>query len=316
MLSSNSLMLMPSITPFNWLNLHKANSLVSNLKDLGYATLAAHPYTNSNYRRDSAWLTLGFDETHFQDDFPTKETYGNRPYQTDSATYRDLEGLYEAMPEDQPRFVFLVSIQSHGDYDMNPPEEDIVHAATDYGEYDSIMDEYLSNIYMTDRAFGELTEYLTEQYEKTGRKVIVAMAGDHAPSFVDHVADHTFTDENNLQILERSTPYLIWANYPLENAGQTSATDEYNRMDMCMLAPTLVENAGLPLTPYYQYLLALKQVAPVVTAANDYMDADGVTHTYGENAELDAWVHGYFYLEYNNIGAKATSQQNLFQVEK
>ena len=316
MLSSNSLMLMPSITPFNWLNLHKANSLVSNLKDLGYATLAAHPYTNSNYRRDSAWLTLGFDETHFQDDFPTKETYGSRPYQTDSATYRDLEGLYEAMPEDQPRFVFLVSIQSHGDYDMNPPEEDIVHAATDYGEYDSIMDEYLSNIYMTDRAFGELTEYLTEQYEKTGRKVIVAMAGDHAPSFVDHVADHTFTDENNLQILERSTPYLIWANYPLENAGQTSATDEYNRMDMCMLAPTLVENAGLPLTPYYQYLLALKQVAPVVTAANDYMDADGVTHTYGENAELDAWVHGYFYLEYNNIGAKATSQQNLFQVEK
>ena len=316
MLSSNSLMLMPSITPFNWLNLHKANSLVSNLKDLGYATLAAHPYTNSNYRRDSAWLTLGFDETHFQDDFPTKETYGSRPYQTDSATYRDLEGLYEAMPEDQPRFVFLVSIQSHGDYDMNPPEEDIVHAATDYGEYDSIMDEYLSNIYMTDRAFGELTEYLTEQYEKTGRKVIVAMAGDHAPSFVDHVADHTFTDENNLQILERSTPYLIWANYPLENAGQTSATDEYNRMDMCMLAPTLVENAGLPLTPYYQYLLALKQVAPVVTAANDYMDADGVTHTYGENAELDAWVHGYFYLEYNNIGAKATGQQNLFQVEK
>ena len=32
--------------------------------------------------------------------------------------------------------------------------------------------------------------------------------------------------------------------------------------------------------------------------------------------QLDAWVHGYFYLEYNNIGAKATSQQNLFQVEK
>ena len=316
MLTSNSLILMPSITPFNWLNLYNANSVVSYLKGLGYSTMAAHPYTNSNYRRDSAWLALGFDETHFQDDFPTKETYGSRPYQTDSATYRDLEGLYEAMPEDQPRFVFLVSIQSHGDYDMNPPEEDIVHAATDYGEYDSIMDEYLSNIYMTDRAFGELTEYLTEQYEKTGRKVIVAMAGDHAPSFVDHVADHTFTDENNLQILERSTPYLIWANYPLENAGQTSATDEYNRMDMCMLAPTLVENAGLPLTPYYQYLLALKQVAPVVTAANDYMDADGVTHTYGENAELDAWVHGYFYLEYNNIGAKATSQQNLFQVEK
>src|SRR5699024_8933711 len=73
MLSSNSLMLMPSITPFNWLNLYGANSLVSYTKDLGYATLAAHPYTNSNYRRDSAWRALGFDETHFEGDFPTKE---------------------------------------------------------------------------------------------------------------------------------------------------------------------------------------------------------------------------------------------------
>ena len=90
MLSSNSMTLMPSITPFNWLNLYGANSLVSYTKSLGYTTMAAHPYTNSNYRRDSAWRALGFDETYFQDDFPTKEYYGNRPYQTDSASYKDF----------------------------------------------------------------------------------------------------------------------------------------------------------------------------------------------------------------------------------
>ena len=150
MLTSNSLILMPSITPFNWLNLYNANSVVSYLKGLGYSTMAAHPYTNSNYRRDSAWLALGFDETHFQSDFTTQETYGDRPYQTDSATYRDWETMYEAMPEDKPRFSFLVSIQSHGDYDMNDASLDIVHAATDYGDYDALMDEYLSWIKMTD----------------------------------------------------------------------------------------------------------------------------------------------------------------------
>ena len=128
MLSSNSMTLMPSITPFNWLNLYGANSLVSYTKSLGYTTMAAHPYTNSNYRRDSAWRALGFDETHFQEDFPTQEYYGDRPYQTDSASYRDFEAMYEAMPEDQPRFAFLVSIQSHGDYDMNDASQDIVHA--------------------------------------------------------------------------------------------------------------------------------------------------------------------------------------------
>ncbi len=101
MLTSNSLILMPSITPFNWLNLYNANSVVSYLKGLGYTTMAAHPYTNSNYRRDSAWLALGFDETHFESDFPTKETYGDRPYQTDSATYRDWEKMYEATARGQ-----------------------------------------------------------------------------------------------------------------------------------------------------------------------------------------------------------------------
>lgn len=314
MLTSNSLMLMPSITPFNWLNLYGADSIVSYLEDLGYSTMAAHPYTNLNYRRNSAWLALGFDQVYFEDSFPTKEYYGNRPYQTDSATYKDLEAMYESMPEDQPRFTFLVSIQSHGDYDMNDPELDLVHAATDYGEYDEVMDEYLSCMYLTDQAFGELTDYFTQVYEETGRKVIVAMAGDHAPSFVDHVADKTIASENDLQILERSTPFIIWANYPLENAGETNESDPLNRMDLCMFAPAVAEQAGLPLTDYYEYLLAMQDDVTVMTAGNDYMDANGVTHVYGENETNDDWVHGYFALEYNNIGTHAKKNDSLFSL--
>lgn len=314
MLTSNSLMLMPSITPFNWLNLYGADSIVSYLEDLGYSTMAAHPYTNLNYRRNSAWLALGFDQVYFEDSFPTKEYYGNRPYQTDSATYKDLEAMYESMPEDQPRFTFLVSIQSHGDYDMNDPELDLVHAATDYGEYDEVMDEYLSCMYLTDQAFGELTDYFTQVYEETGRKVIVAMAGDHAPSFVDHVADKTIASENDLQILERSTPFIIWANYPLENAGETNENDPLNRMDLCMFAPAVAEQAGLPLTDYYEYLLAMQDDVTVMTAGNDYMDANGVTHVYGENETNDDWVHGYFALEYNNIGTHVKKNDSLFKL--
>ena len=314
MLTSNSLILMPSITPFNWLNLYNANSVVSYLKGLGYSTMAAHPYTNSNYQRDSAWLALGFDETHFQDDFPTQDRYGDRPYQTDSATYKDWEKLYEAMPEDKPRFSFLVSIQSHGDYDMNDASLDIVHAATDYGEYDELMDEYLSCIKMTDAAVQELCDYFTAQYEKTGRKVIVAMAGDHAPSFVTHVADPSFAAAgNDLELLQRSTPFFIWANYPLEHTdAAVSTTDPLNRMDMVMLTPTLLQQAGLPLSDYYKYLLEMKQNTPVVTAANDYMKADGTTAKYGVDPALDAWVKGYLNLEYNNIGAHAKRNQSIF----
>ena len=316
MLSSNSMTLMPSITPFNWLNLYGANSLVSYTKSLGYTTMAAHPYTNSNYRRDSAWRALGFDETYFQDDFPTKEYYGNRPYQTDSASYKDFETLYEAMPENQPRFAFLVSIQSHGDYDMNDASLDTVHAATDYGEYDELMDEYLSCMQKSDAAVAELMEYFTNLYEETGRKVVVALAGDHAPSFVDHVADKSIAPQNELQILERSTPFFIWANYPLENTElAVSDTDPLNRMDMVMLAPTIAQQAGLPLSTFYQYLLEMKDVTPVITGANDYMTPDGHTAEFGTNPELDQWVYGYLNLDSNNVGAHATRDQTLFDAQ-
>ena len=316
MLSSNSLMLMPSITPFNWLNLYGANSLVSYTKSLGYATMAAHPYTNSNYRRDSAWRALGFDTTYFEGDFPTQDYYGNRPYQTDAATYQDFAKLYEAMPEDQPRFAFLVSIQSHGDYDMNDASLDIVHAATDYGEYDAVMDEFLSCMRLTDEAITDLCDYFTQVYEQTGRKVVVAMAGDHAPSFVDHVADKSIAPQNELQILERSTPFFIWANYPLENIdAAVSDTDPLNRMDMVMLAPTIAQQAGLPLSTYYQYLLEMKQTPPVVTGANDYMKPDGTTATFGTDPALDEWVYGYLNLEYNNVGAHAKRDQSLFDAQ-
>lgn len=314
MLTSNSAMLVPTVTPFNGLDFSDANSVVGYLKSLGYTTMAAHPYAASNYNRDAVWQQLGFDETHFMQDFPTQETYGARPYQTDSATYRDWQALYEAMPADKPRFSFLVSIQTHGDYTMNDDTQNLVHAATDYGAFDHTMDEYLSCVQMSDAAFGELCDYFTDLYARTGRKVIVAMAGDHAPSFVTHVSDPALGQGSELTLLQRSTPFVIWANYPLPhaNAAQNPA-DPLNRMDMVMLTPTLLEQAGLPLSDYYRYLLTLKDTAPVVTGAEDYTLPDGTAARFGADPARDALVRGYFDLEYNNIGTRANRVQAIFE---
>ena len=314
MLTSNSPMLVPTVTPFNGLDFSDANSVVGYLKSLGYTTMAAHPYAASNYNRDVVWQQLGFDETHFMQDFPTQETYGARPYQTDSATYRDWQALYEAMPADKPRFSFLVTIQTHGDYTMNDDTQNLVHAAADYGAFDHTMDEYLSCVRMSDAAFGELCEYFTDLYARTGRKVIVAMAGDHAPSFVTHVSDPALGQGSELTLLQRSTPFVIWANYPLPHADAAqNPADPLNRMDMVMLTPTLLEQAGLPLSDYYRYLLTLKDTAPVVTGAEDYTLPDGTAAAFGEDAARDALVRGYFDLEYNNIGTRANRVQAIFE---
>ena len=314
MLTSNSPMLVPTVTPFNGLDFSDANSVVGYLKSLGYTTMAAHPYAASNYSRDVVWQQLGFDETHFMQDFPTQETYGARPYQTDSATYRDWQALYEAMPADKPRFSFLVSIQTHGDYTMNDDTQNIIHADADYGAFDHTMDEYLSCVQMSDAAFGELCDYFTDLYARTGRKVIVAMAGDHAPSFVAHVSDPALGQGDELTLLQRSTPFVIWANYPLPHADAAqNPADPLNRMDMVMLTPTLLEQAGLPLSDYYRYLLTLKDTAPVVTGTQDYTLPDGTAAAFGEDAARDALVRGYFDLEYNNIGTRANRVQTIFE---
>ena len=314
MLTSNSAMLVPTVTPFNGLDFSDANSVVGYLKSLGYTTMAAHPYAASNYNRDVVWQQLGFDETHFMQDFPTQETYGARPYQTDSATYRDWQALYEAMPADKPRFSFLVTIQTHGDYTMNDDTQNLVHAATDYGAFDHTMDEYLSCVQMSDAAFGELCEYFTDLYARTGRKVIVAMAGDHAPSFVTHVSDPALGQGSELTLLQRSTPFVIWANYPLPHADAAqNPADPLNRMDMVMLTPTLLEQAGLPLSDYYRYLLTLKDTAPVVTGTQDYTLPDGTAARFDADPARDALVRGYFDLEYNNIGTRANRVQTIFE---
>ena len=45
------------------------------------------------------------------------------------------------------------------------------------------------------------------------------------------------------------------------------------------------------------------------------MTPDGHTSTFGENETLDAWVHGYLNLEYNNVGAHAKRDQSLFDAQ-
>lgn len=253
LLTSNSQRLLPGATPFNALDLTGAESLVSHLESLGYATMAAHPYTAGNYRRDAAWTAMGFDETHFLADFPTDETYGARPYRTDAAAYADWLALYEAIPADRPRFAFLVTIQNHGDYEMNDAALDTVHAGRDLGAYDSTVDEYLSCLALTDAALPQLTGALTELYEQTGRRVVLALVGDHAPSFVDHIADKGGIAYEALLERERSVPYLIWTNWPADLPAAPAEP-----LSMTALAPLVLRAAGLPLTPYDCYIEALQ----------------------------------------------------------
>lgn len=302
LLSSNSLRLMPGITPFNVLDMHGANTIVSHLNSLGYVTIGAHSEDEINYSRGIAYRQMGFDKVYFDEDFIDKEYYCERLFETDESLYRNLIRWYETEDEDTPKFIYLLTIQNHALYDSNPEEADIVHVLNDYGEYNSIINEYLSCIYYSDQAFAELVEY----FENVERPVVVCMVGDHSPAFASDIIDAKFSDDE-ANFLLRSTPIVIWSNYDLDCERDLGA------ISINFLVPALFEMIGIQPSPYYQYMQSLKEQVPVLTSYGVYYDYDRNIYSYYDMSEYSALVMNYFYLEYNNLSKDR--QEGLFSVE-
>lgn len=300
LLTSNSLQLMPGITPFNVLDLHNANSVVAHMNALGYDTTGSHSEPAENYNRGVGYNALAFHNVHFEEDFLDTEYYYERWFKMDKSVYKNLIRWYEEEAEDTPRFQYLLTIQNHGSWDMNDSQYDTVHAVNDFGEYDGMVDEFLTCISQSDQAFKELTDY----FSQVDRPVIVCMLGDHAPSFAASIVDEKYSnDERNL--LLRKVPLLIWANYELEEDG-------LGTMSLNYVVPTLLDLAGVKLSPYYSYMLQLKHDVPILTSYGSYFDAEGNRYTYDTDTgmEYEKIVDNYFYLEYNNLSSNR--KQELF----
>ena len=306
LLTSNSMSLLSTSTPFNDLSFSHARSLVEYLEKLGYATMAAHPEPSRNYHRDKVWRELGFDEVFFDREFKNMGRNGKRRYCTDSTAFQNLQQFYEAMPESQPRFVYLLTMQNHGDWNKNNADLDTVHIRNAHGlsEYDQErMNEYLSCLCLTDALIEEMVEY----YSGIDRNVVLYMVGDHCPSLVK---ESGLMPADGYSLRKRQTPYFIWSNYP---ANFAALPDNHN-LDLCALTPCALLAAGLPVSPYYAQVLQLSQEVSCFTAidvedqGNDlgigFVLNDGTTETLSAGTAVADAVQNYFYMEYNGLLTK------------
>ena len=279
------------------MDLNERATVVSALNQLGYATSAAHPEPMENYNRGNAYKSLGFAERRFVQHFKNTSQLAERYFKSDASVYANLIEWYEAAcaQSAEPVFSYLLTIQNHGDWNSNPDSWDEVHARTDYGEEnDSAVNEYLTCIRYSDMAWKELVDY----FSAVERPVIICMVGDHSPSFANAICDPALTESGEHRLLLRSTPYILWSN-SIDLSGVQGGTVSLN-----YLAPMLMQAAGLPLTPYYQKMMEMREDIPVITSYGTYV-ADGAEHTAGENESRDAAVRDYLYLAYNNMMEKS-----------
>lgn len=291
LLTSNSLQLMPGITPFNYLDIKGASSIVSVLKELGYYTIGSHSQPAVNYNRGKGYTDLGFDRTFFQGDFVDLEFYYGRGRELDESVYGNLQRWHEETikENDLPTLMYNLTFQNHGSYNMLPEEGYIVHIQEDYGEYTASINEFLTGIHQSNVAIQNMIDY----YSEWERPVIVCMVGDHCPDFAPNIVRQDMSEsERNLKL--RSVPFLIWSNQAIEK-------EDAGYISMNMLVPRILKTAGLPTSPYYQYMCDLSQKVPVTTAYNTYYDCDGNEFSYDVDNENKNLVQQYFYMEYNNL---------------
>ena len=265
-LTGNTMAFLPvGSIPYQQYIKSKTPSLASYLKSIGYATYAQHPYYGSGWNRDTVYPLLGFDNLSFMQDYFNQKFV--RKYISDETSFDRIIETYENKPDGQPAFIFNVTMQNHGGYTDTYYGFDNTVTADKLNN--SALDQYLSLIKMTDEDLKNLIEYFSNVDEKT----IVVFFGDHQPN--DTVASSVLTangmDYNNLSSeelkLRYQVPYVIWANYDIDEAAGKDTSVNY-------LAANVLKAAGVPTNDYQSFLLKLQEEYPIISAVRTDKTAD------------------------------------------
>lgn len=218
-----------SAMPFAQYNLSEVPSLPRQLAEMGYGTYAVHPCVPGNWNRTLRYPELGFDEFLSLEDFHEAKL---------DSTFHDMISdrmcyamtrkiLDEREDSGKPTFIWNVTMQNHGGYDMNNiPEESVV-------DYDlSMLDDTLADQvreYMScaEESNKAVLDFLAELDERE-RPTIVVFYGDHQPVCNTPVVDEMYPDLDSDAIgaLKFQTDYFIWENKAMREKSDQSKGEE------------------------------------------------------------------------------------------
>lgn len=307
-LTGDSLAFLPSSTVAYQLYLYDGcPSLVSQAKDLGYHTIAFHPYLSSGWNRTSVYPWLGFDEVHFQEDVQDPQYIRN--YVSDLSDYEQLFRWTEESAG--PTMIFNVTMQNHSGYSQgwNNLSGDVT--VTGGAKPSSITTQYFSLMKESDQAI----QALVEHYSQVDEKTLIVFFGDHQPPLGNTFFETLYgkkLDERDPEEVQQAyeTPFFIWANYDIPEQDDLRISSNY-------LGVLAAEVAGLPLTGYQQLLSRLMDVLPVAGTAG-YLTADGQVTQKAE--ELPGYVQSlyreYELATYNHLFDEKRHPEDFFSLRK
>ena len=213
-----------------------AESAAYLLKELGYGTHAIHNHRATFYSRNEVYANLGFDDFTALEYMPQASMTPKNWAKDSILTSQILKAL--DVTEDQPDFVFTVSVQGHGKYPTTPVLEDPAVTVVECPDedYHYAMEYYVNQIREMDEFVGALVSALSQRKEKT----VLVLYGDHLPALNLEAGDMVSST------LYR-TEYLIWDNIGLAKKDQDLAAYQ--------LSASVLERLGISggiLNAYHQ----------------------------------------------------------------
>lgn len=308
--------------------------MVATLLHHGYTADAFHPYYESSWNRVSVYDLMGFRDFITLEDMIDqdildrykasgynyslykrllKQRYPGeniiiRRYVSDAYDFGKIKEMYENKEEDQPFFLFNVTMQSHSSYNQKFDNfRQQVELTSTKGDYPKT-DQYLSLVRETDEAFADLIAY----FEAADEPTIVLMFGDHQPfiedSFYSEVMGQSISEmDDETQQQRYITRFILWANYDIPEGW----VDE---ISMNYLSTLLLQVAGLPMPDYNAYLADLYTQLPVITAMG-CRDAEGNFFQADQKNALWDLVQDYRKVAYNNLADSKDRKDHLFYLD-
>ena len=229
------------VMPYNNFVKRDKYSIAKYFNNLGYKTIAMHPYTATNYHRDKVYKRFGFNELLFFDDFKSKEYVRN--FVSDKSMYEEVIRRFKTARESsQKLFLFGITMQNHSGYKRFSGQK-ILSLMTNYKNREAV-DSYLSLMKLSDEAL----EYLINYLDKVDEHVILLFFGDHNASFGTEINKLLYDDSLEYECTNAyMTPFLIYDN--------KNRRDRFiNDISANFLSLELLKSAKLPLDIIHEML--------------------------------------------------------------
>ena len=224
-------------------------SFSSFMDQLDYTSVAIHPNNAAFYKRSQVYPALGFDEFLSIDKMKHLDYIDSQKYVSDQSVFDELYAELEAA--DRPIFAYGLTMANHIAIFDKKFGENTIEVLDANGEHNTEMETYAEGLKQTDLA---LKEFITK-IENYDEPTLVIFFGDHLINFQSDIHEQHGYIEKDTDALRAKlffeTPLLIMSNmddFQIENIDDVSPI---------FIAPLILRELNLPLSPFYVFLLDL-----------------------------------------------------------